>query len=74
MRGRTWSQRQLPTFSLSTPVLTSEATQFADGLDATTFINLDSSVRVARCAAPGTVDAECDPTRARQHDHGGDDD
>ena len=75
MRGRTGQRGSRPTFSfLSTPVLTSEATQFADGLDATTFINsLIGQVATVRGTRDGST---LSATRALlgQHDDGGDDD
>ena len=63
------------TFSIpSTPVLTSDATPFADGLDAMTLVNsLISPVATVR----GTWDGSTlSATRALlgQHDDGGDDD
>jgi hypothetical protein len=58
----------------ATPVLTSDATQFADGLDAATFFNslLDQVATVRGTWDGSTLNA----TQARlgQHDDGGDDD
>jgi hypothetical protein len=42
-------------------VLTSEATQFADGLDATTFINSTHPSGGHGARHLGRLDAECDP-------------
>ena len=75
MRGQTDQRGSRLTFSIpSTPVLTSDATQFADGLDAMTFINsLIGQVATVR----GTWDGSTlSSTRARlgQYDDGGDDD
>jgi hypothetical protein len=75
VRGQTGQRGSRSTFSIpSTPVLTSDATQFADGPDATTFIKaLIGQVATVR----GTWDGSTlSATRARlgQHDDGGDGD
>lgn len=63
-----------PPFSiLSTPVLTSDATRFADGLDATTFFNsLIGQVATVRGTWDGST-LSATQARLGQHDDGGDD-
>jgi hypothetical protein len=64
-----------PTFSiLSTPVATTDATQFSDGLDATTFFDaLIGHVATVRGSWDGSV-LTADQAQLGQHDDGGDDD
>jgi hypothetical protein len=64
-----------PTFSiLSTPVTTTAATQFSDGLDATTFFDsLIGHVATVRGSWDGSV-LTADRAQLGQHDDGGDDD
>jgi hypothetical protein len=64
-----------PTFSiLSAPVLTSDATQSADGLDATTFFDsLIGQVATVRVTWDGST-LSATQARLGQHDDGGDDD
>ena len=69
------SARQLPTrFIPSTPVLTSDVTQVADGFDVTTFINsLIGQVATVRGTWDGST-LSAPRARLGQHDDGGDDD
>jgi hypothetical protein len=64
-----------PTFSiLSTPVMTSDATQFSDGLDATTFFDsLIGHLATVRGSWDGST-LNADRAQLGQHDDGGDDD
>jgi hypothetical protein len=61
-------------FILSTPVMTSDATQFSDGLDATTFFDsLLAHVATVRGSWDGST-LNADRAQLGEHDDGGDDD